>query len=116
MARLELVGGLGEAGVLALVVADDAVEAVAGEEPAVAHHPGLVRLDAEAEVHDGVDVGVLGDQAHHVGDRVTGLAAGAVDRVVAAPPRRQQRVDGVAEVVGQGQQARGRRRGRWRRP
>ena len=38
-------------------------------------------------------VGVLGDQPHHDRDRVARLAAGAVDRVVAAPTRRQLGVD-----------------------
>ena len=48
--------------------------------------------------------GWAASSAHHVGDRVAGLAAGAVDGVVAAPARRQQPVDGVAEVVGQHEQ------------
>ena len=75
-----------------------------GVEAALAHHPRLVGLDPEAEVHDGVDVGVGGDQLHHGGDRVPGLPAGAVDRVVAAPPRRQLGVDRRPQVVRQREQ------------
>ena len=49
--RLAQLGrGRGVAGVLTLVVLDDAVEPVVGVEAALAHHPRLVRLDAEAEV------------------------------------------------------------------
>ena len=62
VASLTLGRGLGEARVLALVVGDDALEAVVGVEAALPHQPRLVRLDAEAEVDDGVDVGVRGDQ------------------------------------------------------
>ena len=44
----DLGGRLGEAGVLALVVGDDPLEAVVGVERPAPHHRGLVRLDAEA--------------------------------------------------------------------
>ena len=93
--------GAGEALVLPLVVRHDPLEPVVGMEGPGAHQLGLVRLDAEAEVHDRVDLGVLGDERHHLGDRVAGLAAGEVDRVVPAPARRQLRVDRVAQVVGE---------------
>ena len=56
--------------VLALVVRDDAFEPVIGIERALAQEPSLVRLDAEPEVDDRVDVGMAGDELHHLGDRV----------------------------------------------
>ena len=97
----DLGGGLGEARVLALVIRDDAFEAVIGIEAALAHQLRLVRLDAEAEVHDRIDLGMLRDELEHFGDRVARLAAGEVDRIVAAPARRQLLVDGITKIVGQ---------------
>ena len=48
----QLVSSLGETGVLTLVVANDPLEPVIGEELAFAHHPRLIRLDSEAEIDD----------------------------------------------------------------
>ena len=66
--------------VLTLVVRDDALEAVIGVERALAQESRLVRLDAEPEVDDRVDAGMAGDELHHLGNRVAGLAAREVDR------------------------------------
>ena len=70
-------GGLGEAGVLALVVLDDPLEAVVGVEATGLHHRRLVRLDAEAEIDDRVDVGVRA---------ISSITSGMVSRV--SPPAR----------------------------
>ena len=61
----------------------------------------LIRLDAEAEVDDRVDVGMARDELQHLGNRVARLAAREVDRVVAAPARRELLVDRGAQIVGQ---------------
>src|SRR5207249_8760937 len=80
-----LARGLGVAAVLALVEVGDPVEAVTGEERAGAEEVRLVRLDAEAEEEDGVDFRVRAHQVERVAERVARLAAGQVDRVLAAP-------------------------------
>ena len=54
----------GETRVLALVVVDDAADAVVGVIAARPHESRLIRLDPQAEVDDGVDTGVRGDEAH----------------------------------------------------
>jgi hypothetical protein len=59
------------------VVVDDALEAVVGVEGPVAHEPGLVGLDADAQVDDGVDVGV---------PAIISSTSGMVSRV--SPPAR----------------------------
>ena len=71
-----------------------------GIEPPAAHEPSFVRLDPDSEKHHGVNVGVTGHELQHIGDRVAGLAAREVDRVVATPPGRQLLVDGRAEISG----------------
>ena len=102
-------GGRGrEAGVLAFVVRDDPLQAGVVGEAALAHEAGLVRLDPEPQVHDRVDVGMAGDEVEHFGDGVAGLAAGQVDRVVAAPPGGRLLVDRGAQVVGERDQLEGR--------
>lgn len=53
---------------------------------------------------DRADLVRAGHDLHHLGDGVTGLAAGEVDRVAAAPARRELGVDGAAQVVGQVEQ------------
>ena len=59
---------------------------------------------------DRVHVGVRRDQLHHLGDRVAGLAAGAVDRVGPAPARRQLGVDRRGRSSGSGSSRRPRSR------
>src|SRR5262249_42450579 len=95
---------LREAGVLAFVVRDDPFETVVGVEPALPRHPRGVRLDAEPEVHDGIDVGMVRDEVEDDRDRVARLAAGEVDRIVAAPAGWQVLVDRGEQVAGQRRQ------------
>ena len=92
--------------VLAFVVVDDPLEPVVGVEVAGAHHARLVRLDPDAEEDHRVDRGMAGDELEHLGDGVAGLGAREVDRVVAAPPRREDLVDRGAQVVGERQEGR----------
>ena len=80
------------------MVCHDPLQAVVGVEAATRHHLGLVRLDADAEVDDGVDAWVCRDQGHHLGNRVPGLPAGEVDGIVAAPPGWQVLIDVGQEV------------------
>ena len=93
-----------EALVLAFVIGDDPFQTVVGIELALAHQTCLVALDTEAEVHDGVDCRMCRDHLHHFWNCVTGLAASAVDRVAAAPSRRQFLVDLSLQIIGQSQQ------------
>ena len=65
---------------------------------------GLVRLDAEPEQQDGVDLGMRADQIEDRGDRVTGLAAGQIDRILAAPAYRYQGVDRRPHLRRQGKE------------
>ncbi len=82
--------------------ADDAFEAVIGKERTVSHHGRCVRLDADAEQHDRIDIGMFGHELQDLRDGVAGFAAGHVDRIVLAPARRQLLVDRRHEVIGQG--------------
>ena len=97
-------GRFGVAALLAFVEVDDAFEAVVGVERARAGQSRGVALDAQAQLDDGVDVGMGGGRVDQVGDGVASLAAGHVDGIVAAPSRREHAVDGVAQVPWQGQQ------------
>ena len=78
-----------------------AFQPVVGVEGPVAQQAGAVRLDAETEEDHGVDRRVRRHQLQHLGDGVAALTPGHVDGVGPAPPRRELRVDGVPQVVGQ---------------
>ena len=83
------------------MVGDDPLDVGVVREGALSQHARLVRLDAEAQVDDRVDVRVGGDELHDGGDRVAGLAAGQVDGVVARPARWEVLVDLREQVLRQ---------------
>ena len=93
--------GSGETFVLSFVVVDDARQTVFWVEPAFAHQTSLVRLDADAEVHHRIDGRRPGEHLEHSGNRVACFSPGAVDRVIARPSSRQQRVEFLHHVGGQ---------------
>ena len=103
--------GLREPRVLAFVVRDDAFEAVVGIEAArrASGAPGSTGCRGRG-TRSRRSSGWPRDELEHLGDRVARLAAREVDRVVAAPARRELLVDRGAQVVGQRRRARGRRR------
>ena len=80
---------------------DDALESVLRVEGAALQHLGRRRLDAQTQVDHGVDARVGADQVQYLGNRVAGLAARQIDRVVAAPARRDHRVDACPDLLGQ---------------
>ena len=92
---------LGVAPVLTLVEVDYAFEPVLREERTAAHHGRGVRLDADAQEHDGIDPGVAGDQLQDLGHGVAGLAPGHVDGVGATPTGRQLGVYRPPKIGGQ---------------
>ena len=89
---------LREAGVLTLVVIDDAPDAVIGEEPTGPHQASLIRLDAEPEVQDRVHVAMTREARQHVRNRVASLATREIDRVRPAPARREKGIDDLDEI------------------
>ena len=89
----EFLSRFGEPRVLALVICHNPFQTVVGIELPVTHHPGLVRLDAKAQIDNGMHIWMSGYELHNLRNGVAGFAAGTVDRVVPAPTWRQFLVD-----------------------